>query len=308
MQGKPITPPPGFGYEKNMFIIENNENCSYIDTLLMSLFYSSSYINQLLNKDITNVNSLYLQECIKNKFISIIKKRKSVRDEHLNFIRYILLNNGWKTFEELYNQQNIKEFYTFLINKLEGDFIEIQKKTISESTDNIYDTVEKIPYIPLSFPKMENNIELTNIKLKDMLFNWMHDNVSSVQLLNGKEINVFHSYDIVNIPTYIGLSIDRFQDNVKNNIQVDIQKKLRIYKNISPNNASYEWEFHSAICHVGDSLNKGHYYSLLADDHKWYIFDNKQIPCITEVKMDNINVTNKIRQECIFVIYKLNMY
>lgn len=296
----------------DIFIVENPGNSCYIDSLFMGLFYSQSFINQLLIKDISDVECLYLQECIKDKFMNIIDRKKSITCDDMNILKFLLMKNGWKTFDELYDQQDVSEFYTFLINKLDGDLIEIQRKTISDNEHNNSKThIEKIPFIPLSLPTREtekNDEEELSISVKNLLFNWMFDNTATSKSNNKDNINILHSYEIINIPTYIALSINRFQSvNKRINTHVEIQKKIRPFKHISPNNSSYEWYFHAAICHVGNNVRDGHYYALLLKDNKWFIFDDKQIPCLNEVNMDNLNVVLKIKQECVFLIYKLNM-
>jgi hypothetical protein len=201
----------------------------------------------------------------------------------------------------------------------EAENIEIMKSTISDNTDEMENNViEKMPFIPLALPENVNVITV-----KQMLFNWLYDNITEISLQNthtlpsidkvsfdvknsnNKDyIKGLHTYNIVNMPYMLCLSINRFNNQgIRIETDVIIQKIICPYDNKFIN--SNRWRFHAAICHRGVTNKSGHYYTLLTYGQSWYIFDDLEIPCMIEVKMDDKNVTDMIKKECVFLIYKL---
>lgn len=265
------------------FIVENAGNTCYMDSLLMALFYVPSNIDMMLNKDIKNTMALYLQEYIKINFVNTVRDNKSVTADMIEMLRVLCVENGWKGLndDEYIMQQDVNEFYTFIMNLFECTLIDIQRETITNQNPN-----EILPFIPLSIPE-----GITHITIKDMLHNWLYD--------NGLNNN------IVNIPNIIALSINRFRNNgTRINTDIIIQKKIvPTIKKMLMNNI--EWIFHALICHKGETPKNGHYYSLLYNSTKWYLFDDQQIPCLMEVSMTDSNITEMIKKECVFVIYRL---
>lgn len=272
------------------FIIENAGNTCYIDSLLMALFFQPSSIDKLLSTDVKDALIIYLQEYIKEKFVSYIRNNKSILSDDIEMLRTLCFQIGWKNnnLNEFYDQQDVNEFYIFITSLFENEQIILNKNIVSEDIEIKINDRENIPFIPLS---LQENIN--NDTIKNMLHRWLYDNV---QEYNGK--NRLCSYNIVNYPLILALSINRF-NNTENRIttNVIIQKKL---------NLNYEeWVFHSAVCHVGETLKHGHYYSLIRNgDDRWFLFDDLQTPCIKECKMDDKDVTDKIKKECVFLIYK----
>ena len=76
------------------FIIENGYNTSYIDSLLVALFYKSSYIDKLLQEHPQNETFYYLQEIIQTNFVNVIKRNYVVKEpregKERQFITYRL--------------------------------------------------------------------------------------------------------------------------------------------------------------------------------------------------------------------------
>lgn len=297
------------------FIVENAINTCYIDSLLMALFYSPSVIENLLNNDPKNGTAIYLQEYVKFNFINQIRNNKSILEDTVNMIRTICIQLGWKNntnnTEEYFEQQDITEFFIFLLDLFNGPTIEIQRKTITDTfSDEIeIGTIEKIPFIPLLIP---DNVKETSIK--DMLHNWLYDNHSEIKKLIYTDkgqveqvVSGLNIYNIVNIPYMICLNINRFKGgtNIRDNTDVIIQKKINPLTN-SIYKLQNDWIFHAVICHHGDSLKNGHYYTVLFHNNKYYLFDDQQIPSLVEVSMSDNTLTNSIKKECVFVIYKIN--
>jgi len=160
--------------------------------------------------------------------------------------------------------------------------------------------------------------------VKDMLYDWLYSNEVTVkrtvahkgvsQELDVDGLSVYH---ITNVPEFVALSINRFP-TVEKRLDVDviIQKRLCPFRNTgNPSIKDIEWHFHAAICHRGETLKSGHYYTLLCkntdplkndpNDVKWYIFDDLEQPCIRKVSMKDPSVISKIKKECVFLIYTL---
>lgn len=295
------------------FFVENAGNTCYIDSLLMGLFYDSSRSEELLCKTLKNPNALaiYLQEYIKENFINLVRNNKSVIFDDIEMIRTMCFQLGWRQnalADEYTNQQDVNEFYTFLMDIFENEQIMISRNTISEGSSDKIDIGkdESIPFIPLSLPENQ-----TSITIKDLLHTWLYDNVSdlkrNVNTQKGNEeqmVKGLNTYSIVNSPYLFCVAINRF-----NNYGIRIQTDVIIQKKISPYNkdiiCANKWDFHAAICHRGETSKSGHYYTLLSSNGKWYIFDDLEIPCMREIQMDDKEATNLIKKECTFLIYRL---
>ncbi len=298
------------------FIVKNAINTCYIDSLLMALFYSESINEYILNTDLTTGTLLYLQEFIRHDFVKQARKNMSVSEETMNSLRLHCMTNGWlnNNMDDFFRQQDVNEFYAFLIDALGGKMIEIQRETITEGGEpDASDTgkTEQIPFIPLSLSNEGGEEEDQVISIRKMLNDWMYNNVTEVKRFimtdKGKEeafVKSFNFYNIVNNPPIIALSINRFgNDGKRSLVDVIIQKKICPFLN-KDTLIRREWEFHAAICHKGISKEVGHYYCLLSKGKQWYIFDDLKTPCLAEVRMDDRQVTNMIKKECVFLIYK----
>jgi len=108
---------------KNTFMVPNAISTCYIDALIMALFFTPSHIsNRLLNCDPTEFNAIYLQELIKEEFINKVRNYHNVTIESIDIIRSTCFHIGWQNFneDEYYAQQDISEFYEFLVSKLDN--------------------------------------------------------------------------------------------------------------------------------------------------------------------------------------------
>lgn len=291
------------------FIVENAGNTCYIDSLLMALFYNQTLIDRLLVKDIPDTMGIYLQEYIKEKFVNLVRKKNSVIAEDINMIRTLCFQLGWRSDgnldDEYINQQDVNEFYIFLMNMFQNEQIETVRKTILEedNTSNVGEK-ERLPFIPLALP--ESN---TSVTIKQLLHNWIYDNIIDYKQEQNdgddkaekveKIVKGLNTHQIINNPYLISLSVNRF-----NNFGVRINTSVIIQKKICLNGA--DWTFHAAVCHRGNSLKSGHYYSLISmNNNAWYLFDDLELPCLQEVKMDDPVVVNMFKKESVFLIYRL---
>jgi uncharacterized UBP type Zn finger protein len=310
----------------NPFQVPNIGNTCYISSLLFGLFYTPSNNEYILTKDVSDVNAIYLQEIINHHFVQKIRKSLSVNYETMEQIRFYCKELGWKndSSDEIFNQQDVSEFYLFLLENLNGTQIKIQIETITECAIKSVSDIGKendIPYIPVDLPLQESGGIIQTIKIKEMLDNWMSDNIKSVTRkvknesgdINEQLVNALDVKHITNLPPIIPIAINRFQniknDNgefviIKNNTHVNIQKKISPFNNIHYSNKK-DWEFHAVICHRGETPNSGHYYCIIRDSYDvYYLFDDLQIPCIKVIQMDDQNITNVIKTDCVFILYK----
>lgn len=302
---------------KNIFIVENGFNTCYIDSLLMALFYKpSTYLDSLLHTDPKNLNCIYLQEIIKYKFVDQVRKNISIMSDIINEIRLYAHECGWlvgrsNEYDELFEQQDVNEFYAFLLNAINVPLIEVQRQTICETNDNYNDMgeIESIPFINLTVPD-----DTDETSIKELLNNWMnHNTVEGIKrdvtdAYGNKRIESVRGlniYKIVNVPTFIVLSLNRFNNNVNRRImtKIDIQKKIKLHHIYDEHNG-LRWKIHSVICHRGDTPKNGHYYSVLfASDNTWLLFDDQSIPCLKEIQIKDTHVADTIKREIVFVVY-----
>jgi len=133
-----------------------------------------------------------------------------------------------------------------------------------------------------------NKIEINNNKIINIipLFDDINKNTTIKKLLNNWQIK--ENITLTNIPQFICLNITR-----NNKIQIDIQKKIKL-------NTNNNWNFYSALCkHEND------YYVLLYKDDEFYIYDYNNELQFYKVKMNDKNVIDMIKYECVFVVYKI---
>jgi len=280
-------------------VVRNAINTCYIDSLIIALFYSPSIISKMLNNDIESGTAIYLQEYIKHNIINNLHKGISVNEDTMHIFRYLCMENGWlsNNQQERLRQQDVNEFYIFLVKLLKGHMLEIKKKTIEQEGER-YGNKEIIPFIPLSIP--ENK---TDVEVKDLLHNWLFNN----EIINNNNKSV-HSYYILNIPDMVGLSINRF--NSKGNrihTNVNVKMKITLYQQMDHNR---RWIIHSIICHRGNTVRCGHYYTIFMHNEKWFLFDDNLDPSIKMVsnidKIMDKKIIELIKRECVFLIYRYN--
>jgi ubiquitin C-terminal hydrolase len=302
--------------EEKIFIVENGFNTCYIDSLLMALFYSPSHIYEtMLNCDPVDLNFMYFQEIIKTNFIESVRKNNSVLFDTMNEIRNYAFINGWKNDnpDEMIEQQDVNEFYIFLQEHLNTQYIELKRYTVTEGLLSKDDdgTIEKVPFISL---QLKQGTETT---IPVLLNAWLNDNPVDIkrETINSdgdtvtssiKGLNIFR---LNNIPSFIPLSINRFDSSLLTKIttKVDIKEKIKLFDN-SGDYSNIRWTIHAVICHTGDSLKNGHYYTLLHHSNKWLLFDDMSVPCLKEIEISNTIVVDKIKSECVFIIYRYDSF
>jgi ubiquitin C-terminal hydrolase len=308
-------------YDK-LFRVPNIGNSCYIDSLLVALFYVPSDIRYLLTSDLTNPNGLYLQEAISKEFIDEMRAGKSIPKSTMEKIRLLCKELGWKNNNatmEIQDQQDVNEFYIFLIENLKGVQIKIQTKLIAENAIETKDDLGKesdIPYIPLSLPMEE---EIKSIKVNELLSHWLTGGTKEVNRkvrnedgsIEEKLVTALDINNITNLPQILPFVINRFQNVVddgkfkfvRNDTNVYIQTKYCPCENAK----SRRWKFHAVVCHAGNTPNSGHYYCVIVNENdEYYIFDDLRLDgCLKQVDMKNDKkTTSRIKKDCVFIILK----
>jgi len=172
--------------ENEPFIIEDSLNTSYISTLLFALYYNESIITNTLENIMKTGESLYLQQYIKLRFVTPIKKSQTVEKSIINNIRNILFLNKWKTIDQWLKKHNITDLYCYLINLFNEHQIIINDLNI-----NLKYSVYYLSYDCELFKtktKLLNTTDIFNSLMKDK------------QILNN--INIIPIY-ITNINDYL---------------------------------------------------------------------------------------------------------
>lgn len=165
---------------------------------------------------------------------------------------------------DILNTNDICYFYDRFIRLLGGGLLNIKSSIVLKDYTNSYIDTRQISYIS----NKGNSIN-------EIINNWLLSDYVSI----GNN-DLLCSNELLNYPNYLAIRI---------NSNCDIIKTIKI------NN--YKWTFRAAICF------NTHYYCLIYDGKTFMLYDNRIIPCITTVHMDNPIVINKIHQYIQFVIY-----
>ena len=196
--------------------IEDGYNTSYIDSLIISLFYKTSTFNFFINSQPKDINIYYLQELF-NKIIDLLKSNYIISSESINEIRNYSIYCGWQKDNNIINLFPVSEYYKFLIDKFNIKYIQVSNTLI--------------PYIDIHFDNNNNdsnglnlNILLEKYEINDENniipihinrnnFNIKIDIMKKIKLTNNK-IAVFHSvicYSNIN-PHYYSIITDYNKD------------------------------------------------------------------------------------------------
>jgi hypothetical protein len=236
-----------------------------------------------------------LQELIKIKFVEQIRKNYSIFSQSMNEIRNYSIICGWNTEGNIDEQQNCILYYNFLSEILQIKCIEFE---LFEFNNNmIASNINKIiyPYIQLDLTR-DNDI-------RNLFINWLNSNIII------KNSSIIQCYKLINIPNFIVFSINRMQymNMNKNKYKLDIMKKIKFFGINDSSQLSIKWKIHSIICHSGDNLRTGHYYTILnINKNNWILFDDLNIPSFKKIDLDDENIKDKIMEECVIIIYSLD--
>ena len=249
------------------FCVEDGYNTSYIDSALIALFYKPTHLYELLTEIPEDIKFVYLQEIILSNFVEQIRKNYSISSTYINEIRNYSIMCGWKYGYSITDLYDVQDYLTFLLKGLNSYPMTIE--TMSSK-------IVQINCITLNL--------FEDSTLKKLLNDWIESTTDGIQ------------YKFVDLPQLITIYIDRKKEGTK----IDIMKKIQFAKNNTHNNAS--WIIHSLICKT-----KSHYYAVVYTLYgNWYLFDNNKLPSILQIDITNNDISEKIKQECVIVLYRID--
>jgi hypothetical protein len=276
-------------------IVEDGMNTSYIDCLLITLFYKpNKYLISQLDKNPDKPSGIYLQELIKEKFIEPLQRNFSISSSTLNEIRNYSAICGFNMID-IIKEQNIIDYYSFLSDLFNLEKLVIDVEEIKDNVIKVNNTVnlKNITFIPT----VDTNI-------KNLLVNWINNNIlkTNIQL---NTMNTYNIYSLQNIPNFIIINIDRFNNQNKNKFKIDIMRKIKFFNNNIQSQNYLKWRLQSIICHSGETIESGHYYTIIYNKNKSLIFDNKSFPSFNKININDDEVRDKIMSECVLLLYTI---
>jgi hypothetical protein len=272
------------------FVVADGLNTSYIDSILMSLFYKSSHLEEMLIQQPDNAEFIYLQEMISNNFIDLARRNFSIDSSIINEIRNYSLICGWKSSSSITELFSVVDYLTFLMTGFNFGGIKME---IVEMTDHDEEVrLLNFNYIEVSVYD-EDNVD-------HLLKKWLENCTKKT-----KTISSIH-YRFAELPMIIPIYINRHTEkDITNTSQIDIFKKIKFRKNNDKTQDNACWIIHAIICL--SSSGSGHYYSLIQVDKKdWYLFSNARIPSLVKIRISDPDVALKIKKECVLILYRLN--
>lgn len=283
-------------------IIADGFNTSYIDSLIVGLFYKTTHINNMLNQIPKNIMYMYLQDLIKINIIENIKNNFSVDSCVANEIRNYSYLCGWKNGlnYNITDLHNVVDYFDFLVSGFDYSKISFELMEIIKNDTNIH---ENIKHIDVNYIQM-NVCDDSDVKL--LIEKWIDSILlTSNESSNESTIATIAYYHFKELPILIPIYLHRFSvDNQFNNCMIDIKKRIKFYKNNDKSQLSASWILHSIICY--STIGRGKYYTIFNDEQNWYLFSDDKIPSIIKIDIKDDIIGKKIKQECVLILYKLD--
>lgn len=277
----------------NLFIIENGLNTSYIDSVIMALFYKMTHLQELLSKIPEKNKFSYLQDLI-NNVIDQVRRNCSIDSSFINEIRNYSFICGWKEGMSLVELYNVMDYIDFLLKGFDFGGINFEIVELTKNSQNEESKIIKNNYIELS---LNSDGDLTEI-----LDKWI-----TVNLIE-KNKNSFSCYHFKEIPLLLPIYINRMSDNKFLDYSIDIKKRIKFNKNNDKTQQEMSWVIHSIICFSVSGVNSaGKYYSIIRmENNNWLLFSNDKIPSLSNINIFDKDFSQKIKQECVVVLYRLD--
>lgn len=272
----------------NIFVVGSGLNTSYIDSLIVALFYKSSHLQELLTQFPDDNKFVYLQEMISNNFVDQIRRNNSIDYSIVNEIRNYSFICGWKDKCNLTDLYNPVDYMKFLMNGIGFGNISFEIMEHTEKDNEIIKTLD------VNF--LEVNVS-ENITIKKLLEKWIDINIK-------RNKSSLIAYQFREVPLLIPIYVNRNNEHKGiTNYEIDVMKKIR-FKNNKNNKIS--WCIHSVICFSNSGGNTNYYSIVNTYDNNWYLFSNNKIPSFNKINIFDEYISKKIKQECVLVFYRLN--
>jgi hypothetical protein len=272
----------------NIFVVENGINTSYIDSLLIALFYKQSYMQEILFQQTENDFFIYLQDLIYNNFVCQFRNGFSIGSGAINEIRNYSYLCGWKNGFNILDLYNVVDYFSFLMSGLIKNLINIEIMIVHPIKNTQTINNMNMNYIELKITE--------NSDVKTLLKDW--ENIFFIEKKNTY-------YNFKEIPIIIPIYLNRYTTSDINFSKIDIKNKIKFYKNNDNKQINFHWNIHSIICFSNSGA--GSYYSLFnIDNNIWYLFNNMNIPALSKIDISENDISTKIMQECVLLFYKLN--
>lgn len=276
------------------FVVANGLNTSYIDSLLMALFYKQSHLRSFLNQYPEQSKFLYLQELINDNFIYNAKHGYSVDSSIINEIRNYSIVCGWKDSGNITDLYSVTDYLKFLMDGIGFGQIDFEFVECNEIDG------EKVKSISVNYIDTTIN-EHTDTKI--LLENWYDSHVKTKSDNHDKHIKLLIlCRRFKEIPFIIPIYFSRTQGSI---YQVDIKKRIKFKKNSDTTQNKTSWIIHSLICF--SNSGGGNYYSVInTEDNQWFMFTNDKLPSLIKITISDPDISNRLKQECILAIYRLD--
>jgi hypothetical protein len=254
------------------FCVEDGYNTSYIDSVLIALFYKPTHLHELLTQLPEKVMFSYLQELIFSNFVEQVRKNYSINSGLMNEIRNYSVVCGWKNGHPLSELYNVSEYLDFLLTGFNSFPIKIETLSSQSILTN---------YITLNVHEDSN--------IKSLLDEWINTTTS-------KQPYIFEDLPPL-VPIYINRNVDGYK--------IDIKKRIQFHKNNNKSQNNASWIIQSIICY--SRVGKGHYYTILYTTYgDWYLFDNNKLPSLLKIDIYDSDIAEKIKQECVLILYRID--
>lgn len=275
------------------FIIENKNNASYINTILISLFYKMSKITQeLLETDIMN-EAIYLQKYILENIVDKFKANVSISSDIINELQYISYLLGWNTNFGIFDDKTLSELSIIPSNSMKFDSIEKNmhcEKYLEFLLSLLGSNISQIntPCNRLSqSPRYRECPHETNTFINDKMCSHIMSlpSMPSIQqAYNVRKKNIVLS----SVPSFIIFKIQYHE-------QLAINKKIKLF-NKSSIFSEYTWVFHSLF--YEHPLSKQSF-AFISHNNNIFFYDNNTFPCLSPIKKFN----ETLKDIDLYVIY-----
>ena len=217
---------------KTECIIIDGINTSYINTVIMALFYKDSNLRSFLSQIPTHTKFIYLQSMITNNYLTNATNNYCIDKSIVNEIKNYSSLCGWNERSVINSVHNIVEYTDFLLSSFDVGKIEIEY--IVRHKNNT-DVLKNIEHNYLSC-EIDNNTSI-----KTLVKNWQ-----DIQIYNSKSADISYTH-LKEIPILIPIFLNRNYDAPL--YEVDINKKIKFKINGDELQKNTRWIIHSIICY-----------------------------------------------------------